>query len=137
MKNSFFAILIIIFLSSCASSGIFSSINATNVELSEGNYQIVAKNVTGKAKAGYILGFSAAFRSEMSTLALIRVSGEGLLYQEALADFWNNFEQQTDSSVEGRKLALINVRYDGDALNVIGLYTQPRVAIVADVIEFE
>jgi hypothetical protein len=37
--------------------------------------------------------------------------------------------------VEGERLALVNVRYDVSALNLL-LYTQPTVTVRADVVEF-
>jgi len=121
--------------SGCISSGLFSSTHLTNVELSESNYRIVANNVGGQASAEYILGISAAFSGEMQTLGLIRINGEGMLYQQALDSLWRNFEAQSGRSVEGARFALVNVRYDSDALNLL-LYTKPEVAIRADVIEF-
>lgn len=69
-----------------------------------------------------------------NTFALVRVYGTGLLYKEALEDLWKNYET-TYGSVEGKKLALINVRYDAEALNLI-VYTRPKINIRADVIEF-
>lgn len=120
----------------CATSGLFSSTHLTNVELSENNYRIIAKNVGGQASAEYILGVSGAFRGEMQTFGLIRIKGEGLLYQEAMDNLWRAFEQQHGQAVEGSRLALVNVRYDAEALNVLGFYTKPTVAIRADVIEF-
>ena len=128
-------VLSALWLTGCATSGMFNSGNLTNVELSERNYEVVATNVTGEAEAGYILGFSGAARGEMHTFALIRVEGDGFLYQEALANLWTSFEADFGPS-EGRSLALANVRYDFDALNVLGLYTKPKVSIRADIIEF-
>ena len=70
----------------------------------------------------------------MSTLALARVSGDGMLYAAALEDLWRNSSER-HGSVEGRTLALTNVRFDGDALNLI-LVTRPTVTVRADVVEF-
>lgn len=123
-------------LAGCANSGMFAAANVTDVQLAEANYRLVATNVSGEAEAGYLLGLSAGSGLGLSTLALIRIQGEGLLYKEALEDLWQNFEAQY-GSVEGRRLALVNVRYDADALNVLGLYTRPKVSIRADVVEFE
>jgi hypothetical protein len=123
-------------LTGCASTGQFDSVNMTNVDLSERNYRIIAKNVSGKASAAYLIGFSMATGSEMRTLAFFRVEGDGLLYRVALEELWLNFEQE-HGSVEGRALALVNVRYDSDAQNILGLYTKPQISIRADVIEFE
>ena len=122
-------------LMGCASSGKMQSMHITNVELAVPNYRIVATNISGEASAGYLLGLSVASGGEMQTGALLRVKGEGLLYKEALEDLWKNFEA-AHGSVSGRHLALINVRYDADAMNVLGLYTQPKISIRADVVEF-
>jgi hypothetical protein len=70
----------------------------------------------------------------MGTLALARVQGEGALYRQALQNLWANFRAE-HGDVEGRDLALVNVRFDGDALNLI-LYTRPTVSVRADVVEF-
>lgn len=140
MKNSLLIFIILLpvafLLSSCSTSGMFTSLNTTNVDLREANYKIVAKNVSGYSEAGYLLGFTYPSGSMTSTLAFFRVSGTGLLYQEALQDLWKNYEEM-NGSVEGKKLALINVRYDTDALNVLLIYTGAKVNVRADVIEFE
>ena len=44
--------------SGCATSGLFPSTHMTQVELSEGNYRIVATNVAGEADASYLIGVS-------------------------------------------------------------------------------
>ena len=127
--------LILFTCTSCTTSGLFFSTHLTNVELSESNYKIVAKNVKGEAQAEYILGLSAAVRGELQTLAIARIGGEEMLYQQAMENLWENFEAQYSQPVEGRKLALVNVRYDSDAINLL-LYTRPKISIRADIIEF-
>ena len=122
-------------LSGCVSTGVFNSSHLTNVQLTEANYTVIATSLSGEASASYILGASAAFGTEMQTLALLRVGGDKLLYQAAFDDLWRNFEAEY-GPVEGRRLALVNVRYDSDALNLI-LFTRPEVSIRADVVEFE
>lgn len=126
-----------LFSTGCVTTGSFPSANVTNVELSDSNFEIVATDVSGEASAGYILGLSGGFglSSQMNTLALARVDGEGALYREALQDLWDNF-RNAYGDVEGRNLALINVRFDGDALNLF-VYTRPTVSIRADVVEFQ
>jgi hypothetical protein len=118
----------------CVTTGSFPAANVTNVELSESNYEIVATDVAGEASAGYLLGVSAGAGFQMGTLALARVQGEGALYRQALQNLWANFRAE-HGDVEGRDLALVNVRFDGDALNLI-LYTRPTVSVRADVVEF-
>jgi hypothetical protein len=118
----------------CASTGRFSSTNLTNVELSEGNFRVVATNVYGEASADYLFGFSVAQGGEMQTVALIHLGGDRLLYKVALENLWRNFEQ-THGNIEGRSLALANVRFDSDALNVF-FFTRSTISVRADVIEF-
>ncbi len=139
MKNlatRFFVLAFPVMLSGCVSTGVFNAVNVTNIELSTGNFRVIATNVHGEASAGYLFGFSVAAGSEMRTFAFIRVQGDGLLYKAALENLWRNFEQQY-GSVEGRSLALVNVRYDSDAMNVFFVYTRPKISVRADVIEFE
>ena len=123
-----------VMLSGCANSGAFLAGNITDVQLSDPNYEIVAANVSGTATSGYILGLSFGSGPTTTTLALARVSGDRALYETALANLWQNFRDQ-HGEVEGRTLALVNVRYDVSALNLI-LYTEPTVTVRADVVEF-
>lgn len=120
----------------CATTGSFPSANLTTVELSEANFEVVATDVSGEASAGYLLGISGSFglSSQTNTLALARVEGDGALYRAALQDLWATFRAE-HGEVEGRDLALVNVRFDSDALNLL-LYTRPTVSIRADVVEF-
>lgn len=127
--------LLLVILPGCASTGMFPSAHLTEVHLSDGNFTVMATNVSGEAEAGYLIGLSGALYTEMRTLALARVSGTGQLYSEALQDLWRNFEA-ANGPVAGRRLALVNVRFDSDALNLL-LYTRPRVFVRADVVEFE
>jgi len=120
--------------SGCATTGAYNAATVTNVELSEGNYDVVATNVKGSSEAGYILGVSLSAGRQQSTLALARVSGSGELYGEALNTLWTSFEAE-HGDTDGRQLALTNVRTDTDALNLL-LYTRSRVTIRADVVEF-
>lgn len=121
-------------LTGCASSGAFHAGNLTDVTLSEANYEVIATNVTGEASAGYLLGVSAGLYQTMQTVAVARVDGSGMLYGDAMANLWDNFRAQ-HGPTEGRQLALVNVRFDSDALNLL-IYTRPTVAIRADVVEF-
>jgi hypothetical protein len=121
-------------LTGCFTSGSFLSGHLTDVQLKEANYTVVATDVHGSATAGYLFGVSGGPGLTTTALALVRVSGEKQLYQAALADLWSNVEAAY-GTVEGERLALINVRYDVDALNLL-LYTQPTLTVRADVIEF-
>ena len=133
--NLLFIALILNILSGCASSGMYMSSSLTNVELSEANYNIVARSVSGEARAGYILGASFGVGMYAQVFGVARVSGEKALYKAAMENLWNNFEAD-HGRAEGRNLALVNVRYDIDALNLF-VYTQPILTIQADVIEFQ
>jgi hypothetical protein len=127
-------LIAIFLLSGCSSSGAFMAGNVTDVQLQRNNFKIVAQNVTGEAQAGYLFGgtFSTGFAT--NTFALFRVSGSGMLYKEALENLWKNYEA-VNGPIAGKKIALINVRYDTDALNLV-IYTQPKLLIRADVVEF-
>jgi hypothetical protein len=118
----------------CSASGAFTAGNVTDVQLQRGNFRIAARNVTGEAQAGYLFGGTFSLAMASSTFALVRISGSGMLYKEALENLWKNYET-TNGPVEGKKLALVNVRYDSDALNMF-VYTQPHLVIRADVVEF-
>ncbi len=120
----------------CITSGAFYAGNLTSVELSEANYRIVGANVQGRAEAGYILGVSASQGGYASTLALFRVDGDGMLYQAAIADLWARFEAE-NGPVGDRPLALVNVQFDADASNYLGLYTKSVVSVRADIVEFD
>jgi hypothetical protein len=122
-------------LSNCATTGRFDSVHLTNVELGNKDYRILAKNISGEAAAGYLIGFSGSNGSQTWTTALLRIDGDGMLYKEALERFWSSFEEKF-GSIEGRDLAIVNVRYDADAMNFFGIYTRPKISIRADVIEF-
>ncbi|MBF0429663.1 MAG: hypothetical protein HQK83_00170 [Fibrobacteria bacterium] len=139
MTYKFFSLAIIttslLLFSGCSNTGMFTATNRTNVELSQPNYEMVATNVTGKAKSGYVLGVSCSMGGQAGALALFRVMGRGHLYHEALTNLWKNYEEK-HGSVAGKKLALVNIRYDADLLNLL-LYTQVGIAVRADVVEFK
>ena len=118
----------------CAQTGVFASANLTEVQLNRGNYRMVATSVSGTATAGYVLGITVPMGMATQTLAVARVQGTGLLYQEALAALWANFESQ-HGPVGQRRLALVNVRFDSDNTNLL-IYAKPRLSVRADVVEF-
>jgi len=128
-------LFIIILLMNCSNNGMFVGINSTNVELSGANYEIVATNIVGTSEAGYLLGFSWSMGSVAQTLALARVNGTGMLYKEALEDLWKQYEAE-HGSVQGKKVAMANVRYDSEILNLL-LYSAVKVFVRADIIEFK
>lgn len=120
----------------CINSGAFYTASLTNVELSEPNYRIVATNLQGQAEAGYLFGLSGSQGGFATTFALFRVDGDGLLYQTAIENLWTSFEEM-HGAVGNRRLALINVQFDADASNYLGIYSKSMLAVRADVIEFE
>ena len=128
------SVFIAVMLAGCASGGMFTASNITEVQLQKNNFIIVAKNVSGEAEAGYLFGSKLSLGMMTNTVAVLRVSGTGMLYKEALEDLWKNYEA-VHGPAEGKKLALVNVRYDADALNLV-VYTRPKVMIRADVVEF-
>lgn len=121
-------------LPGCAQAGMFASANLTDVQLARANYKVIATDLSGTATAGYLLGISLPAGMANQTLALVRIQGSGMLYREALAALWARFEAE-HGPVAGRRLALVNVRYDADNTNLL-VYTKPRLSIRADVVEF-
>lgn len=128
------AIASLLTLTGCSTGGMFLSGSTTEVQLQRGNFKVVASDVSGEAQAGYVLGGSFSMGMTTNTFALVRVAGSGMLYKEALENLWKNYEA-SHGPVEGKKLALVNVRYDAEALNLF-IYTQPRIIVRADVVEF-
>ena len=128
------SLITLVLLSGCTYGGAFASAHQTNVEISESNFSIVATDVSGEASSSHLLGasFSTGFYTE--SVGLIRLGGTGLLYQEALSDLWKNVEKKI-GKIEGKSLALTNVRYDADCTNFF-LFTSAKVVVRADVIEF-
>ncbi|MFO7799476.1 DUF6567 family protein [Rhodohalobacter sp.] len=136
MKNQVLLLLLAtMIMGGCTSSGAFLAANQTIVNLEEGNYTVAATNVMGESESGYILGLSYSTGLSASTLAIARVEGTGMLYAEALENLWANFEMSGED-VEGQKLALTNVRYDSDIMNLI-LYTKVKVTVRADIVRFD
>lgn len=136
MKNILLGVTILgtLFLTGCTTSGAFLSLNQTQVNLEQANYTITATNVTGYAESAYVLGLSYSTGLSTTTMAVGRVEGTGMLYKEALEDLWINYEKD-NGTINGKRLALANVRYDTDILNLI-IYTKVMVGVRADIIEF-
>lgn len=128
------AILSVFFLSGCTTSGAFLSLNQTQVNLEQANYTITATNVSGYSETAYVLGFSYGTGLTVSTFAAGRVEGTGMLYKEALENLWTNYEKD-HGTIDGKRLALANVRYDTDILNLL-IYTKVMMNVRADIIEF-
>lgn len=133
-RRTLCSLLLVPALSACATAGAFPSVNLTSVELGNADFRVVATDVGGEASAGYLLGVSGGFGPGMQTLALARIEGDGRLYAAALQDLWETFEAE-HGPVADRRLALANVRFDSEALNLL-VYTRPTVWVRADVVEF-
>jgi hypothetical protein len=111
-----------------------TSFHETKVELSESNYDIIDTSVNGEARASYLLGVSYGMGMSGSSLALIPLNSDRALYKSAIENLWKNFREK-HGAPKGRQLALVNVRYDAEALNTI-VYTHLDINVVADVVEF-
>jgi len=139
MRGKYYLLLVfpvlLALLSGCFTGGSFIAHNATSVELSDANFNLIARDLEGYSKADYLIGFSFSSGFMANTLALVRIGGTAKLYDEAIKNLWKNYEEKYGER-EGKKLALINVRYDTDILNLF-VYTQTELYIHADVIEFE
>lgn len=122
-------------ISGCASTGLTASSHLTNVQLHDANYRVVATNVSGEASSEALLGFSIGIGFGATQVALIPLDKNRLLYGTAMKSLWDNFESK-HGPVVNRRLALVNMRYDSDALNLF-FYTKVSTVLVADVVEFE
>lgn len=134
-RNHLWILIAAFIFSGCSNTGAFLSANQTIVNLNEGNYTIAATNVTGESESAYIFGLSYSTGLSAATLAIARIEGTGMLYAEALENLWSNYEA-ANGTVRNQKLALANVRYDSDILNLV-VYTKVKVTVRADIIEFE
>ena len=137
MKKILFSsilIALLVLVSGCAAGGAFQANHVTSVELSEPNFNIVARGLSGTAMQGYLLGISISQGSDVNMFGFVKVAGVEKLYDTAIKDLWKNYEKDYGSA-EGKKLALINIRHDSEILNTI-LYTQAKYFITADVVEF-
>jgi len=138
MKKIILSLLIatvLILFSSCGTMGTFKANNVTNVELSQANYNIVAKDLEGSASQGYLIGVSApGYGSDVGIVGLIKVSGEDKPYALAVKRLWDSYKEKYGDP-EGKKLALVNIRQDTKVLNTL-VYTEATIFITADVVEF-
>jgi hypothetical protein len=137
MRNKSLLVLLasVLIFTGCSNTGAFIASNSTTVELSEGNYTIVANNITGSSESSYLIGGSFSWGIKTDAFGLIKLKGTKTLYKDAREDLWNQYEAE-HGSVEGKKLALVNVQFDNVSKNFI-LYTYTKITMTADVIEFE
>ena len=137
MKKTLLALGIVtlaILVAGCGTMGTFRANNVTNVELSEANFNIVARDLQGSAMQGYLLGVSVQQFSDVMTFGLIKVSGDDKLYDTATKALWDDFRDKYGDT-EGRNLVLVNIRQDTETLNTF-FYTEAKLFISADVVEF-
>ena len=132
-KLSFLGVVLI--LSGCMNSGLFLSTNRTVVELSDNNFSIFATDVTGEASATYLIGFAFSYGAYTQSLSLIKIGGTEALYQEALKNLWENVRKKNQGKLQGKRLALINIRYDTQIVNFL-LFNKIKLIVRADVVQF-
>lgn len=125
----------ILLFSGCASTGLTASSHLTNVELSNPNFRLVAMNVSGEASSRAVFGISYGFGMAASQMALIPLDEDRMLYKTVMEKLWEGFED-THGAVRGRRLALVNMRYDSETINLF-FYTKVTTVVIADVVEFE
>lgn len=121
-------------LTGCASSGLTMSSHLTNVELADDNFRIVATSISGEASSKAILGVSFSIGAGTSQFALIPLTEDRMLYKRAMEQLWENYEERHGDPTR-KRLALVNVRFDSESLNLL-LYTKVTTVVVADVVEF-
>lgn len=131
---SLVSITLLISLSGCGTGGAFRATHVTSVELSQPNFNIVARDLHGSAMQGYLFGASYTQGSDIGTFALFKITGVEKLYDAAIKELWNNYREKYGDT-EGKKLALVNICQDTEILNTF-VYTQAKYFITADVVEF-
>ena len=124
-----------IILHGCGSSGLTASSHLTNVQLATPNFRIVATNVSGQASKEALLGVSFGLGMASTQLALIPLTEDRMLYKKAMQELWANYEAKNGTAANA-KVALVNVRYDFESLNLF-LYTKITTVVVADIVAFE
>lgn len=107
-------LFLLTFFSSCAASHIGYVTSSTS--LSSPNYNIIKKEITGKATTTYILGIGG-----INTDNLIEEAKKNMLTQNPL--------------LENQSLANISVNFK--KTNYLFLYGQTTCTITADVVEFK
>lgn len=131
---SLIAITLLILITGCGTMGSFRANNVTNVELSRANFNIVARDLQGSAREGYLFGVSAPQGSDINTFGLIKISGDEKPYATAVKNLWKSYEEKYVDS-KGKNLVLVNIRQDTEMLNTL-VYTEVKYFITADVVEF-
>ena len=137
MKKTILALVVItlvISITGCGTMGSFRANNVTNVELSQANFNIVARDLQGSAKEGYLFGVSAPQGSDINTFGLIKISGDEKPYATAVKNLWKSYQEKY-GDIKGKNLVLINIRQDNEMLNTL-IYTEIKYFITADVAEF-
>ena len=74
------ALLPILTLAGCASTGMFPAVNLTTTQLAEGNFRVIATDVGGESSAAYILGFASSIGPDIRT-SRARVSSRAKRWQ--------------------------------------------------------
>ena len=127
-------IILLISFTGCGTMGSFRANNVTNVELSKANFNIVARDLQGSAREGYLFGVSAPQGSDINTFGLIKISGDEKPYATAVKNLWKNYQEKY-GDIKGKNLVLVNIRQDTEMLNTF-IYTEVKYFITADVVEF-
>ena len=127
-------VTLLVLVSGCGTMGSFRASNVTNVELSQPNFNVVARDLQGSAMQGYLIGVSFPQASDIATFGLIKVSGVDKLYDTAVKALWDDYREK-HGATEGKKLALVNIRQDTKTLNTL-VYTEATLYLSADVVEF-
>jgi hypothetical protein len=125
---------LMISLTGCGTMGSFRANNVTNVELSKANFNIVARDLQGSAREGYLFGVSASNGFDINTFGLIKISGDEKPYATAVKNLWKNYQEKY-GDIKGKNLVLVNVRLDNEMINTL-IYTEVKYFITADVVEF-
>lgn len=136
MKKAIFALgLATLSLVSCTTSNIHQSLGQPEIKLAQGNYRVVATQLTGSS-----IGFHAAtFLPTNATDIRAALQGGPLggfpvksaSESAALDEMYRNA-----GDLRGRATAFVNLRTEVSGLNCL-LFSFPKVTVKADLIEFD
>ncbi len=119
-------------LTSCTTSNIHQSLAQPEIKLSEGNYQVVATQISGSSTGLHLASFvPTSVRAALQGGPLGGFPVKAASESAAIDELYQNAGIQ-----RGRATAFVNMRTEVSGLNCI-LFSLPKITVKADLIEFD
>lgn len=122
-------------LVSCTTSNIHQSLAQPEIQLTEGNYQVVATQITGSSVGLHVATLIPAsgydVRRALNGGPLGGIPIKAASESAAIDELYQNAGIQ-----RGRATAFVNMRTEVSGLNCI-LFAFPKITVKADLIEFD